>query len=766
MKANNILKLLPCLAAFLTIPANAGDDEKVTLNKTATYNYETQTGEITLETYLQGGVRTTATSSSTKPLDVIMVLDFSYSMTDSYKDNETTSYQKAVVTTYTASEATSNNYYASLDGTNYKIKVKSVSVDSKLGWGTNTSRYLDPFKWAYIEPVEGSGVVYYVTLDGCLHRSTDTTPGITPDTWPKDSSTGEVILPVSGSSKQLFGVVSFESMSLQNSTKTKRTDGLKASVATFIDLIEKSAKATGVTHRISMIDFQNHSFPTIAPFYLNEDRDLHFNKSAKQTLYVNSSKTEFANIGYLHQSFLVASGYTSENKGTTGVISAFRSITETNTVTSLQADLALVSPEGHTAIDYGMYLAKLQLENCRSEAERIIVVFTDGKPTGGDITADNRIPDYAGKSSISDADVSANAILYANQCKALGATVYAIGCFSGSDKPEDGFLDKISSNYDASGSAIPEAQRTFSKIINGNMVSTFESIANSSLAGATFTTETIIQDAMNMSYFKLPAGMTKNDVKLYKDTCIGYNATTKVYSFANNLKPISIPADSINVDVNTGIVKIKGFDFQANWCGLVNDDTHTHGNRLVAKFPFELKGGDNMPTNVLTNDGAKSGLIPKPESGAYPSAPTDAALKFPTPSLKFATIEIVRKGLDAGESAIYIVTCGTDTVACVSVNGVGADQSVSKFIYGLEAGAGKMYKVTETNWNWAYKKDPTSGYIEKEVNPSDNSAVQFVFGGTHIEKSSTDPTEKLHPAEIHNHDEQYIPNIINVESLK
>lgn len=746
MKANNILKFLPCLAAFLTIPAipaNAGDDEKVTLNKTATYNYETQTGEITLETYLQGGVRTTASTSSTKPLDVLMVLDYSGTMTNDYSDSKSKTYN-----TYSVAKHTYNEWYKNQKGYSVKVGTENCTVSCVTMDNPNDSN--TPLCWAYVET--GDYTRYYLTLDGMLYKSNDKSPSAT--SYPK-SVDGVTIYPTCGKTTYLFGITS-----AKNSVSvTNRITGLKAAVGTFIDLLYENAKSTGATHRVSILEFQNPRFPKF------------YDPSSSRAKYIQSGETSY----YLRP-FWAMKPMDSDNTtrdwwdSCTGVMTQFRSVVEDNTKEAMKASLELANTGGSTAIDYAMYMASLQIQKARSDAEKIIIVFTDGKPThaSGAIPSDCAIPSYSTVGVVkSNDDVADGAIKFSQECKKI-AKVYTIGLFT-NDQPAEGFMEALSSNYPNATSiknkGTAGAEQTFSVAINGtsgNLTETFENIANASIGKATFTTETIIQDAMNMKYFKLPNGMTTDDVKLYTDACTDYDPSTKAYTFANSLQPLTLPANSITVDGDS-IVKIKGFDFQANWCGLVN--TTPHGNRLVAKFPFELKGGDNMPTNVLTNDGTKSGLIPKPESGAYPSAPTDAALKFPTPSLKFATIEIVRNGLDAGESAIYIVTCGTDTVACVSVNGVGANQPVSKFIYGLEAGAGKMYKVTETNWNWAYEKDPTSGYIEKEVNPSDNSAVKFEFGGTHIKKSSTDPTQKLHPAEIHNHDEQYIPNIINVESL-
>lgn len=106
-----------------------------------------------------------------------------------------------------------------------------------------------------------------------------------------------------------------------------------------------------------------------------------------------------------------------------------------------------ISPAGATRADYGLQLAQGQTSN-REDAKKIVIFFTDGAPTA--------YRDF-------DASVASSAVASAKTMKGKGATVYAVGIFSGvnpSADPtaagtsnENKFMHAVSSNY-------PEASYT------------------------------------------------------------------------------------------------------------------------------------------------------------------------------------------------------------------------------------------------------------------------------------------------------------------
>ena len=115
-------------------------------------------------------------------------------------------------------------------------------------------------------------------------------------------------------------------------------------------------------------------------------------------------------------------------------------------LSTLQDVVDSISPAGATRSDYGMELAQTALDkaSARSNAKKVVIFFTDGKPTS---------------ESNYDAEVAGDAINTAKTIKGSGATIYTVGIFSGADssnppaKPNGNtqlanrFMHAVSSNY-------------------------------------------------------------------------------------------------------------------------------------------------------------------------------------------------------------------------------------------------------------------------------------------------------------------------------
>lgn len=112
-----------------------------------------------------------------------------------------------------------------------------------------------------------------------------------------------------------------------------------------------------------------------------------------------------------------------------------------------------IKPAGATRSDYGMELAQTALGNAsaRSNAKKVVIFFTDGKPTSRS--------DY-------NAKVAGGAINTAKTLKDSGTTIYTVGIFSGADssnppampgqdekKLANRFMHAVSSNYPAASSS-------------------------------------------------------------------------------------------------------------------------------------------------------------------------------------------------------------------------------------------------------------------------------------------------------------------------
>lgn len=194
---------------------------------------------------------------------------------------------------------------------------------------------------------------------------------------------------------------------------TKRIDALKAAANSFID--EIAARNAGISeadqrHSVAVVKF-----------------------SGDKTARVGNDT--YRNGGYTYNCSQVMQGLT---------------VVDTNGASNLKAKVNAISPAGATRSDYGLELAQSQLEGGRAGARKVVVFFTDGKPT--------KVSDF-------DSSVASNAITAAKAIKDSGGTVYTIGIFDGANptasvdsgrtSDENKFMQAVSNNY-------PDATYTYS----------------------------------------------------------------------------------------------------------------------------------------------------------------------------------------------------------------------------------------------------------------------------------------------------------------
>lgn len=186
--------------------------------------------------------------------------------------------------------------------------------------------------------------------------------------------------------------------------RTKRIDALKSAANSFINTIAKQNEAIeGVDrqHRVAIVKFAGDKT----------------DKVVNDTYYQGQYK-------YNHSQ--VMKGLTDCSGGN---------------VKALKDTVAGIKPSGATRADYGLELAG-DITSGRADAKKIVVFFTDGKPTS-----------Y----SEFDSGVADAAVTAAKNMKDSKATVYTIGIFSGADPAADPskkgtsdvnkFMHAVSSNY-------------------------------------------------------------------------------------------------------------------------------------------------------------------------------------------------------------------------------------------------------------------------------------------------------------------------------
>lgn len=185
--------------------------------------------------------------------------------------------------------------------------------------------------------------------------------------------------------------------------RTKRIDALKAAANSFID--EIAARNAGISkadqrHSVAVVKFSGNKTKLVGNDTYRDGGHTYNYSQAMQNL----------------------------------------TVVDANGASNLKAKVNAISPAGATRSDYGLELAQSQLELGRDGARKVVVFFTDGKPT-----------------SYSDFDdgVASSAIATAKAIKDAGGTVYTIGIFSGANatadptatSSENKFMQAVSSNY-------------------------------------------------------------------------------------------------------------------------------------------------------------------------------------------------------------------------------------------------------------------------------------------------------------------------------
>ncbi len=185
--------------------------------------------------------------------------------------------------------------------------------------------------------------------------------------------------------------------------RTKRIDALKAAANSFID--EIAARNAGISkadqrHSVAVVKFSGNKTKLVGNDTYRDGGHTYNYSQAMQNL----------------------------------------TVVDANGASNLKAKVNAISPAGATRSDYGLELAQSQLERGRDGARKVVVFFTDGKPT-----------------SYSDFDdgVASSAIATAKAIKDAGGTVYTIGIFSGANatadptatSSENKFMQAVSSNY-------------------------------------------------------------------------------------------------------------------------------------------------------------------------------------------------------------------------------------------------------------------------------------------------------------------------------
>ena len=292
---------------------------------------------------------------SSKPLDIVLVLDTSGSMTDrphmGTTETYTPVYSRNVQETSASqgyfgwNQTNGGTYYALVDGEYVRITEETEVVHTEQGWWGSTTNYYDHVSWQ---------------LNG-------------QEVWPKTSANDNAENHI-----QFYRYAGQQTIT--------KLDALKDAASAFIEQtaqMNQGIESREDMHRISIVSY---------------------------------------------------SGYASTNNGLT-VVDQQGASDLTDTIEGLSAS-------GSTAADYAFNATERVLGGARSDAQKVVIFFTDGEPNHGNGF---------------DGSVAAATVNTAHDLKANKTTIYTVGVFQGAapgDDPThngtenfDKFMHAVSSNY-------------------------------------------------------------------------------------------------------------------------------------------------------------------------------------------------------------------------------------------------------------------------------------------------------------------------------
>ena len=635
-----------------TMAAAEGEeaDNGLKLDKSVSGNEE-DGYTLTLEAFATGAKTITSTQVSV-PTDIVLVLDQSGSMDNSFTS---TTY---VETSGTPAELYSNrnNLYVQLGDNSYA----SVTV----------SRTSVPGDSSYEAYANQNNYTYYNNRDNIYHKCSDTVYGKVTvnrsgDIWDRTYTytcenkcvlgTSDSSLNVPAFSSDFYRLVTntvyqytfsytneentvvtqsvlatesapgWEFYLAQAGGNTTRLTALKSAVTTFASNVATQAKgadgqlgtADDVNHTISVVGFANYSN------------------------YNNYGNTEV---------FVGGTGY---KYGTTAQSQYENAPQDMNTqdgINNVAASINALDANGATYIDLGIEMANGILnENPVPSGEkrnRVVVIFTDGVPGyaggyGGD--------SYGSQGNNAQAVADAALTQIATTKDTHGATVYTVGIFEGADATSAGsnvnnasataranyFMQLLSSN-----TSYPQTPSYYlSASDSASLTSIFKSISENIESGGSSITldeEAVVKDVIT-EQFELPEGTSAEDIKVYTEDYTNADTFTNRQEFNAD---VAIGADGRTITVTN-------FDYAENWVGTETaaDGTVTYrGKKLIIEIPTEVREGFLGGNGVLTNgDG----------SGVYENSSAEESLEeFVSPTVD---VEIKDITVTAPNHDVYLL---------------------------------------------------------------------------------------------------------------
>lgn len=565
------------------------------LNKTATAN-DDGTYNITLEAYTTGSV---STIESTKPTDIVLVLDQSGSM---------------------AKDMTSYKYTAAYPGNNHSGSYYVRSGDSyiKVSWCSKCPAW----------------------TDGCW------------DGLFKHHS-GNKYTPKTSASDTTRGSVQFYARSGEDTTI--RLDALVRAINKFSESVKN--KCAGVDQQLGTADDVDHRVAIVG--FSSKENTYHNTElltgvpitrgSAHSKLDQKSNVPYYYPTGYV-QNGVMYSRITDAQYG-----NALQSMKTTDGQTSVSNAIDALTAHGGTETLYGLTMAEKIFANTNSTGRnRVVVLFTDGDTDSNRASVVNKAYTLKntynatvytvgifgganGQPPITSSTSEANALLHRISSNYPNAT--ATSGYYGNIYYNDGSLNsslKGDDSYYLSASDSDTLSTIFQKISS--------QLSESDIS---LDSQTVIKDTVT-NYFDMPTDASKVSVKSYD--CTGVVSGKPTWSENG-----TVINNAVTLDQNS--VNVTGFDFNANYVTEKGRDENDpkqagdfHGRKLVIEFTVTAKdgfvGGNSVPTN-----GSDSGVYDK--DGKEVATFDVPQVNVPIKSELTVNNKVIYEGNSANVSVLY-----------------------------------------------------------------------------------------------------------------
>ena len=455
-----------------------------------------------------------------------------------------------------------------------------------------------------------------------------------------------------------------------NRDNTKRIDALKSAVNTFIDKVAEkntSTDGTAVGHRISIVKFAGNKSTEIGDDTYTEESGI--------WPFIETNTYNYSQIV----------------KNLTAVNDAGK--------VALKTAVKALQPAGATRADYGMELAKKELENNSKDQSRdkVVVMFTDGSPNS---------------SNGFEYDVASDAISASKALKDKDVKVYTIGIFSGANPKEEvtknktsaenKYMHAVSSNYPhatldwkQTGYFSGEWQWNFGTRAKGSnyylsaknsteLKNVFQTISNSiTTTHVTANENAVLRDTLT-ERFVLNGDANKITVQTAAVT--GKDKDGK-YTWG---EPASVDVEKA-IDGKT--VTVKGFNYTSEDNVITENNGKYSGHKLIVTIPIKVNeayegweaGTKNYDTNVISTEEKQAGL-----TGYTKGTDTNAStLLEQSPQVPVPTYQVI---YDWGTSGV--TTLVTDSRYYISGQNATVDYTTVKKGDAVKGSNDQLYRFS------------------------------------------------------------------------